>query len=183
MAFDKSDIAPTGGSLTSENVPISWSYISATDTLATIRASAYFNDWSIQLTKNDYLYIVGTDGADLVDVTSATGTQPVTVGAFISAGDIADGAVTLPKLAVGVSPSHVVKFGGSVTTTGGLPVEDFAVPGVLPSDHVVVVVRSEGIVPVTILESNTGTDDFGVEFSADPSNDTDITYMVFRAAV
>lgn len=99
MAFDSTKIAPTSVSLTSANVPVPYAYKNTADTLATIKASAYFDTWTDQLSQNDYLYVVGSDGSDLVQVTSVTGATPVTVAAFIDAGDIADGSVTTAKLA------------------------------------------------------------------------------------
>ena len=183
MAFDRTLIAHASASLTSLDVPINWTYTSPTDALATIRASAYFNEFSNQLTKNDWLYIVGTDGADLVNITSTTGATPVTVAEFITTTDIADGSITLPKLATGISPSHVVKFGAKVTTAGGAAAEAFTVTGALATDVAAVVMQNQGAVARTILEVAVTTDTLTVTFSADPSTDHVIYYQIFRAAV
>lgn len=99
MAFDSSKIAPSSVSLTSTNVPVSWNYKNTADTVAAIKASGYFNTWTTQLSQYDWLYVRGSDGSDLVQVTSATGAATVTVAPFIDAGDIADGSVTTVKLA------------------------------------------------------------------------------------
>ena len=183
MAFDKLDMAPTGASLTNEDVPTGWSYVSSADALATIRASAYFNDIAQSLSQNDYIYITGSDGSDLVNVTSVTGAVPVTVAAFISAGDIADGAVTLPKLAVGITPSHVVKFGATHTTVGGAAAEAITVTGALATDLVHVTLRTPGAAPRTILHAIPSVDTVTVTFSGDPSTDHLVDYTVLRAAV
>lgn len=192
MAFDKLNMAPTGASLTSEDIPTSWSYISSADNLATIRASAYFNDWAGQLSQNDYLYLTGSDGSDLVNVTSVTGASPVTVAAFISAGDIADGsvttaklaalAVTLAKLAPGITPSHVVKFADEIITTGGSATETFSVPGVLGTDLIFTQLQAEGSTPRTILVADTLTDQIRLVFSGDPAADHHFFYEVTRPA-
>ncbi len=183
MAFDRLNMASTGASLTNEDVPTGWSYVSSADALATIRASAYFNDIAQSLSQNDYIYITGSDGSDLVNVTSVTGAVPVTVAAFISAGDIADGAVTLPKLAAGVSPSHVVKFGGTHTTVGGAAAEDITVTGALATDLSFVVIRTVGAAPRTLLTSLAGTDKITITFSGDPAADHVVVYQVLRVAV
>jgi hypothetical protein len=92
MAFDKLNMAPVGASLTNRDVPTLWSYIT-TDTLAVTKASAYFNNIAGLLTNNDYMYLGCSDGADMVIVTSANGATPVTVAAFITAGDLSADAV------------------------------------------------------------------------------------------
>lgn len=47
-----------------------WSYVQTDDTLATITASAYFNDASIKVAINDLMFIVGSDNKDLFVVTA-----------------------------------------------------------------------------------------------------------------
>lgn len=49
-----------------------WGYVSSTDTLATIGASAYFNDVADHLTIGDYIYIRGSDGSNLYAVTAVS---------------------------------------------------------------------------------------------------------------
>jgi hypothetical protein len=183
MAFDKLNLAPTGASLTNKDVPTGWSYTSAEENLAAIRASAYFNDAAQLFSKDDYLYITGADGSDWVRVTSVTGAIPVTVAEFITAGDIADGSVTLPKLSTGITPSHVVKFGGTHTTVGTAAFEDITVTGALATDLAFVVIRTVGAAPRTLLTSLAGTDKITITFSGDPSTDHVVVYQVLRVAV
>jgi hypothetical protein len=92
MAFDKLNLAPLGASLTNRDVPTPWSYIT-TDTLATTKASGYFNNVAGLLTNNDYMFLACSDGSDMVLVTSGNGLTPVTVAAFITAGDLSADAV------------------------------------------------------------------------------------------
>lgn len=100
MAFDKTLMARATTSFSDGKTAVYWTYgPSAVDSIATITASAYFDEWTDQVNKDDYLYLVGTDGQDIRAFTSVLGVVPVTVAAFITAGDIADGSITTPKLA------------------------------------------------------------------------------------
>lgn len=93
MAFIRTNMAQAGASLTNRDVETIWIYNGGLDTLATIKASAYFNDMAPLFSFGDILFLTGADGKDLADVTSANGVTPVTVGAFVTAGDLADDAV------------------------------------------------------------------------------------------
>ena len=53
-------------------VPRIWGYRSATDSLATIKASAYFNNVLDRIAVADFIFINGSDGNGLVAVTSVT---------------------------------------------------------------------------------------------------------------
>ena len=63
-------------------VSIGFAYGTSADDIATITASAYFDDWSDQLHLNDVILIAASDGVTFRTVTSATGVTPVTVGAL-----------------------------------------------------------------------------------------------------
>ena len=82
MAFDRTNFARTTDSATENVVPVGWSYISSADDVATISASAYFNDASDVLSQYDYIYIRGSDASDWIAISSVTGATPVTVVAF-----------------------------------------------------------------------------------------------------
>lgn len=99
----------------------------------------------------------------------------------ISSAEIADGAVSLAKLATAVAPSHVVKFAGEFTTAGGDAAEQASVSGVLATDIVVASILDNGTNNVTLLQSAAGTDVIDFTMSADPSTDCIISYVVFRA--
>ncbi len=202
MAFIQTGMSQSGASLTTPSVPVSWIYQQTADTLTTIRASGYFNDWTNNLSQNDYLYIVGSDGADWVNVSSATGAATVTTVEFITAGDIADGSitaaklatdavetvkikdanVTLAKLAAGITPSHVVKFAAKLTTVGGTDTETFSVSGITSTDFVYTQLIERGTNIADILQAVTGTNEFVVKFTIDPGNDAEFYYQILRAA-
>lgn len=178
MAFAENKISQTGASLTNRDVPTGWVYVT-NDTMAVVTASGYFNNWTRQFSERDYIYIVATDGEDIVNVTSAGSAVPVTVAPFITSGDIADGSVTKPKLAAGVQPSHIVKFAGEHTTVGGGLTENITVTGVVAADDLAFcMMMTFGSTPVQLVRAIAGTNVIQVEFSADPSNDHVVGYQV-----
>lgn len=96
---------------------------------------------------------------------------------------IKDANVTLAKLSAGITPSHVVKYAGTVTWSGSGASKAFTVTGVAATDIVLVsflVTPTEGgyitqVVPAT----NTITITLS---TANTSNDAQISYVVLRAA-
>lgn len=102
--------------------------------------------------------------------------------AGLSSAQIADSAVTLAKLAAGVSPSHVVKFAGKHTTAGGSATEVKTVTGVAATDIVVVTLQTKGATPRTIITAAPTTNTITYLFSGDPSTDHIVAYTVLRAA-
>lgn len=83
MAFEQDKLALTSAGLFDSLIPQQWNYISATDALATIKASAYFNLAAPGFHIGDWLYILGTDGSDLIRITAIT--PNVTVSTMIDA--------------------------------------------------------------------------------------------------
>jgi len=100
----------------------------------------------------------------------------------VSTGEIADGAVTLAKLATGVTPSHVVKYGGQATTAGGAAAEAITVTGAAATDLAFVQMVDDGTSNVTIINAVVTTNTLTVTFSADPGSDTIVNYQLLRAA-
>lgn len=100
----------------------------------------------------------------------------------ISTAEIATAAVTLAKLASGITPSHVVKFAGKATTVGGAASEDVTVTGAVAGDIVIASLIQKGGTPRTLLTAITGTDKITLTFSGDPSTDHIVGYQVLRAA-
>jgi hypothetical protein len=100
----------------------------------------------------------------------------------INTTEIAAGAVTLAKLASGITPSHVVKYAGSFTTVGGDANESITVTGAASTDIAIVVLHTKGGTPRTILTAQAATNAINVELSGDPSTDHVLKYMVLRAA-
>jgi len=109
--------------------------------------------------------LVGNDGKVYTNAGSSVSPSFQDIN-DITTGEIATGAVTLAKLASGITPSHILKFfrlGSTITTT--------ALVGVAVDDLVVTVVAN-------------GTVTVGVAASADtlPSDPADSSYvLVFRA--
>jgi hypothetical protein len=135
-------------------------YTNSADTLATITTSAYFNDVITRLTVGDLIYIQGSDGKKVVEVTSVT--TNVTVQNL--------GAVTLKVIA-----------GEIYTTVGGAAAEVITVTGALATDIVVATLHTKGATPRIIVTAATGTDAVTVTFDGDPSTDHLVNYVVYRA--
>lgn len=95
---------------------------------------------------------------------------------------IADANVTLAKLASGITPSHVVKFAGKHTTTGGNATETFTVTGLASTDVILATLQAKGGTPRTILTVAPTTDTVTLVFSGDPSTDHVVSYVAWRAA-
>lgn len=100
-----------------------WSYINTADTLATIMASDYFNGRRFALNQNDVIFIIGSDGSELVRVTSAVNATSVTVTAYdaVPAGTItnadvsAGAAIDFSKLAALATGELVFGVAGTPT--------------------------------------------------------------------
>lgn len=98
MAFEANLMCKTSTNATEGLVTVSWAYGPSTDNAATITASAYFDEWVDQISKNDTITIVASDETEIREFTNVSGTAPVTVAAFINAGDIPAGSITEAKL-------------------------------------------------------------------------------------
>lgn len=103
-------------------------------------------------------------------------------GAQIQTDDVADSAVTLAKLASGVTPGYVVKYAGQHTTAGGDTAESATVTGALASDIAIACIEDNGTNNVTLLQTAAAADAVNFTMSADPSTNCIINYMVLRAA-
>lgn len=101
----------------------------------------------------------------------------------VTTAKILNANVTLAKLAAGITPSHVIKFGGQVTTAGGAAAEAITVTGaVAATDRAFVQVVDNGTNNVTVLQAVVTTNTLTVTFSADPGADCIINYQLIRAA-
>lgn len=118
----------------------------------------------------------GSSGLPLV-----AGASTVSYAALAAAG-LASGAVTLAKLAAGITPSHVVKFAGTFTTAGGDASESISVAGALATDIAIVTVKTAGGTPRSIVAAAAGIDAIAVTMSGDPSTDHVLQYQILRAA-
>jgi hypothetical protein len=100
----------------------------------------------------------------------------------ITTAKILDGNVTLAKLAAGITPSHVIKFAGQLTTVGGAAAEAFTVTGaVAATDIAFVQIVDDGTANVTALQAVVTNNTLTVTFSANPGNDCVFNYQIIRA--
>jgi hypothetical protein len=175
-----------------------WTYngqaTGADDTVAEISASGYFNDFMQDLDGHgplqvgDTIMVSGSDANAMVKVTAIT--PAVTTSAFaasstVGTGNITDGAVTLAKLAPGVTPSHIVKFAGKPTTSSGVVGSTHVVTvtgAVAATDIPIVSMVDNGTANVTIVSAVVTTDTLTVTFSAAPGADVVYAYEILRAA-
>lgn len=97
-------------------------------------------------------------------------------------GGLANNAVSLENLDSGITPSHIVVYAGQHTTVGGAAAEAITVTGVAATDLAVATMVSPGSSPQTIVSTAATTNTVTVTFSANPSNDHVINYVVYRAA-
>lgn len=70
---------------------------------------------------------------------------------------------------------------GNFTTVGGDATESISLSGVTSSDLAIVLLKTAGATPRTIVSSAAGTDAVSVVMSGDPSTDHVLTYLVLRA--
>lgn len=94
---------------------------------------------------------------------------------------IADDAVSLENLDDEITPSHMIRYAGTHTTSGGSATESITVSGVVAGDIVVATLETEGSSPVTLDAAATNTDAIDLTFSADPSSDHIVSYVVLNA--
>ncbi len=118
----------------------------------------------------------GTSGLPLV-----AGSSTVSYAALTATG-LASGAVTLAKLSATATYTHRVIAAGSFTTAGGDASESITASGVLGTDIAIVVVKTAGVTPRSIVAAAAGTDAIAVTMSGDPSTDHVLSWMVLRAA-
>jgi len=92
-------------------------------------------------------------------------------------------AVSLGDLDSGIAPSHVVKFAGEVTWTGGGATLAHTVTGAAATDIVVATFHTIGTEGATIdgAVASTNTVTFTLD-TANTSNDAVVSYVVYRAA-
>jgi len=182
MAFSRSYIGRQSASLSHITVPQGYTYNGTTngsnDSLATIKASAYFNEMISEFSVGDWIMINGNDGYDIVVVTSVTTNVAVTT----VLGALPAGSVELADLASGISPQAVIKASDTVTTIGGGATEAFVDGSILLGDEVFVQMQTVGAAPVTVVSAIATAGGISVTFSGDPSNDHVIMYQAMRPA-
>jgi hypothetical protein len=197
MAFDKEYFARSSVALNTGMViasgsepasPTMFTYRSATDAVATIAGANYFADAVWMLSLNDLIYVSGSDavGMYVVDaIDRPAGTITVAAASLtgvVNTANIAANAVTLAKLASGITPSHVVKYAGQPTTVGGAAAEAFTVTGVAATDLAFVQIVDNGTANVTALQAVCTLNTLTVTFSGNPGADCVFNYQILRAA-
>lgn len=145
------------------SLPTLFHFWTADDAIATVVASAYFNDVANKLHLGDVIYCNASDTSEYVEVTSANGVTPVTVASIT--GSAADNPTVFSKL-------H--------TTAGGGASEAITATGVLATDVALVTVNTVGGTPVTITTAACTADTVTVVCSADPSTDHIFNVAVIR---
>lgn len=133
--------------------------------------------------------VITTQG-DLIQGDSSGDAERLAIGAsgtmLSSDGTSASWAqVSLENLDSGIAPAYVAKYAGKHTTSADAsdPFENVvSVPGVLSGDIVMATVQTAGASPVSILAALPDADQITLRFSADPSTDHIVSYVVFRAA-
>jgi hypothetical protein len=110
------------------------------------------------------------------------------VGGTVTAGSVgttqlADGGVTLAKLASGITPSHIVKFGGKITWSGSGASLATTVTGIAATDIVMATIQGAPTQAAYLVSAAPTTNTLTLVLSAaNTSNDAVIAYTVFRAA-
>ncbi len=166
MAFDKKLMTKVNVSDTDGKVSVFWAYGPSADDLATISASGFFDDWFNQVSKDDWLFISASDANDIRVFSNATGVTPVTVVPFITASDIADNAVTTPKIADGnvtqvkIAPNSldgtIAGNVGDANVLGGIPqIFRIDTPGGVTANTDVIVTHKIRVIDVWV-ENKTG---------------------------
>ncbi len=94
---------------------------------------------------------------------------------------IANSAVTLAKLAAGITPSHIVKYGGKENNGGGSATIVITVAGALATDLAFAQLEASSNA-VNVQKVTPAADSVTVLLSGDPGAATVLTYQVLRAA-
>lgn len=153
-------------------------------------ANTFVDNGGGQIPLNNGNILVGNASNIATGVTpsgdiSLTNTGLVTiVPNAVTTAKILNANVTLAKLSSGITPSHVIKFAGKITTTGGSNVENFTVTGaVAATDIVITQMINSGSNSATILTANINADNnLNMVFDLDPSNNAIFSYQIIRPA-
>lgn len=92
-------------------------------------------------------------------------------------------SVTLAKLAAGITPSHVVKFGGKITWSGSGASLATTIAGVASTDIVIACIQTAPTQAAYLVSAAPTTNTITLVLSAaNTSNDAVVSYTVFLAA-
>lgn len=126
----------------------------------------------------------GTHYYNTGTVSSASFVAGGTITALsVATGSIQANAVTLAKLASGITPSHIVKFAGKITWSGSGVSLATTVSGVVSGDIVEATIQTAPTQAAYLVSAAPTTDTITLVLSAaNTSNNAVIAYTVFRAA-
>lgn len=143
--------------------PANHFYGSTTDLVSVMAADGYFNEAAAQLPDSLRIgdVIMIRDSTDAILNLKITALTPVFT-------------VEAPLKFIAIEAAQVTTLGGGVT-------ESFTVTGVLSTDILSLLIHTEGGASAQIVEAFTKTDGFDVKFTADPSTDSVLDYVIFRA--
>jgi hypothetical protein len=188
MAFSLQGFARVTTSSNS-SAPTMWAYKSASDTLSTILASGYFNSIYDRLTVGDIIHVVASNDVQLIKVTAVSSTATTTAqfsevvdDGSITTAKLAAGAVTLAKLDAGITPSHVVRFGGKANNGGGSATITISSLTGVTSAMLGFAQIQASTNAVSVQKVTPGTDQLVVLLSGDPGAGTVVTYQILSAA-
>jgi len=121
------------------------------------------------------------------NVAAGTGGRYTNVGTTVSCnfdleGTVSSGSVSADDLATAITPSHVVKYAGEVTWTGGGTSIATTVAGVLATDIVQATIQTVPTQAAYIVSCAVTADTITTTLSAaNTDNNAVIAYTVFRA--
>lgn len=163
-----------------------YAYSDSASTISQIKASAFFNDIDGRLVVGDLIVAKGSAGNPQILAVTAVSPNVTTVqldnvaDASITTDKILDANVTLAKLATGIAPSHVIKFGGKHSGAGGSATVTITAAGVTTSHLVFAQIQSSANA-VNVQKVTPTADTITVLCSADPGACV-VTYQASLAA-
>lgn len=171
-----------------------WWYSNTEDTVATIKASGYFNTATQFLNQNDVLFIVGSDEKQMIEVTSASQASTVTTIEYTgSSGSIslAEGNMLVGNSS-GVGAAVDMSTDGQILVGDGTTVNSVAMSGDATLDNAGALTIAAGAVEqsmisansldATVVKNSTDADIFGalpilfrIDTAGGATADTDVT--------
>jgi len=125
---------------------------------------------------------LATDAVETAKIKNGNVTAAKLATDAVETAKIKNGNVTLAKLSAGITPSHVVKYAGTFTWTGGGASKAVTVDGVAATDIVVASFLVNPTEAAYIAKVVPTTNTITVTLSAaNTSNDAQISYVVYRA--
>lgn len=135
-----------------------------------------------------------TDRGIFCDMVTGSGTQKIDVGTSLTrvfrilpdqkagtASSTSDVRFKINRHLSNVSEPYAVVTAWTHTTAWGAATESITTTWVVATDIVVATLETEGSTPVTLDAAATNADAVDLTFSADPSTDHIVSYVVYRA--